>query len=354
MESALANQTRDAIASGAAAAAAWREVGNVEAQSRVLTLLAQEYRTVGDKAGADESVAGAIALLETLPRSAHLAMAYGAKSLLALNRGWNREALEYGQRALAIAREFADSAAESHALCQIGGALLGTGDRAGYEPLERSLSLALEHGLEDHGARAYRTLQFYAGLNRDFPRAERAFHEGVEYCEERGIFSHSAYIRAYYTVCELDRGRWTDAARSAGELLQGSSISGVTQRVTVITTLALVRLRRGEEGTDELLDEALRLALPTGETSRIARVAAARAEQAWYRGNLRTSRARPPSGLEHVAGHTTPWLNGELLFWQSRARPARDRRRGGAALPVDAGRRLAGGGRCVGTHWPTV
>ena len=83
-------------------------------------------------------------------------------------------------------------AAESHALCQIGGALIGTGDRAGYEPLERSLSLALEHGLEDHGARAYRTLQFYAGLIRDFPRAERAFHEGVEYCEERGIFSHSA------------------------------------------------------------------------------------------------------------------------------------------------------------------
>ncbi|MGB6487954.1 MAG: AAA family ATPase [Steroidobacteraceae bacterium] len=350
LESALANQTRDAIASGAAAAAAWREVGNVEAQSRVLTLLAQEYRTVGDKAGADESVAGAIALLETLPRGTHLAMAYGAKSLLALNRGWNREALEYGQRALAIAREFADNAAESHALCQIGGALLGTGDRAGYEPLERSLSLALEHGLEDHGARAYRTLQFYAGLNHDFPRAERAFHEGVEYCEERGIFSHSAYIRAYYTVCELDRGRWTDAARSAGELLHGSSISGVTQRVTVITTLALVRLRRGEEGTDELLDEALRLALPTGETSRIARVAAARAEQAWYRGNLTDVAREAAVGLEHVAGHTTPWLNGELLFWQSRARPPEIA--GEAAQPYRL--MLAGDWRAAADAWERI
>ncbi|HEX4268988.1 MAG TPA: AAA family ATPase [Steroidobacteraceae bacterium] len=321
LESALANQTRDAIASGAAAAAAWGELGNAEAQARALTLLAQEYRTAGDKAGADESVAGAIALLEARPRSAHLAMAYGAKSLLALNRGWNREALDYGQRALAIAREFADRAAESHALCQIGGALLGNGDRAGYEPLERSLSLALEHELEDHAARAYRTLQFYAGLIRDFPRAERAFHEGVEYCEERGIFSQSAYIRAYYTVCDLDRGRWADAARSAGELLHGSVISGVTQRVTVITTLALVRLRRGEEGADEMLDEALRLALPTGETSRIARVAAARAEQAWYRGDLPDIAREVATGLEHVSAHTTPWLNGELLFWQSLAGP---------------------------------
>jgi ATP/maltotriose-dependent transcriptional regulator MalT len=350
LQSALANQTRDAIASGAAAAAAWREVGNVDAQSRVLTLLAQEYRTVGDKAGADESVARAIALLETLPRGTHLAMAYGAKSLLALNRGWNREALEYGQRALAIAREFADNAAESHALCQIGGALLGTGDRAGYEPLERSLSLALEHGLEDHGARAYRTLQFYAGLNRDFPRAERAFQEGVEYCEERGIFSHSAYIRAYYTVCELDRGRWTDAARSAGELLQGSSISGVTQRVTVITTLALVRLRRGEEGTDELLDEALQLALPTGETSRIARVAAARAEQAWYRGNLTEVAREAAVGLAHVAGHTTPWLNGELLFWQSRAGPPEIA--GDVAQPYRL--MLAGDWRAAADAWESI
>ena len=318
-ESALANQTRDAIASGTAAAACWGEIGNVEAQSRVLRLLAPEYRTVGDRAGADECVTGAIALLEELPRSAHLAMAYGARSLLALHRGWNAEALEFGRRALELAREFGDRAAESDALCQIGGALLGTGDRAGYEPLERSLALALEHRFEDQAARAYRTLQFYAGLIHDFARAEQAFREGVEYCEERGIFSHSAYIRAYYTICELDRGHWTEAARMASELLRSPEVAGVTQRVTVMTTLALVRIRRGDPGADELLQEALVLALPTSEVSRIARVAAARAEQAWYCGKPVDVARETATGLAHVRGHTTPWLNGELLFWQSRA-----------------------------------
>jgi DNA-binding CsgD family transcriptional regulator len=321
-ESSLANQTREAIASATAAVASWRQVGNVEAHARVLCLLSQEYRTVGDKADADECVAGAITLLEALPRTANLAMAYGWRSLLAVHRGWDREALEFGRRALELAREVGDHAAESHALCNIGGALLGTGDRAGYEPLERSLALALEHRLEDHAARAYRTLLFYAVLIHDFARAHRVFQEGVEYCEERGIFSHSAYIRAYYTTCALDRGEWTDAARMAAELLGSSEVTGVQQRVTIMATLALVRLRRGDPGADELLDQAFALAVPTSELNRIGRVAAARAEQAWYAGRLADVARETAIGLAHVRGHTAPWINGELLFWQSRAQPA--------------------------------
>jgi DNA-binding CsgD family transcriptional regulator/tetratricopeptide (TPR) repeat protein len=322
-ESSLSNQTREAIASGTAAVACWRELGNAHAQSRVLQLLVQEYRTVGDKAGADESVAQAIALLEGLPRGADLAMAYGARSLLALARGWNAEALEFGRRALELSREVGDRSAESYALCHFGGALLGMGDRAGYEPLEQSLALALEHKLDEHAARAYRTLQFYAALVHDFARAEQAFRDGVEYCEERGIFSHSAYIRAYYTTCELDRGNWAEAMRMAAELLRSSEVTGVTPRVVLMTTLALLRIRRGDPGAEEFLDEALDLAIQTGEVSRIARVAAARAEQAWYRENLADVARESALGLAHVQGHITPWLHGELLFWHSRAQTDR-------------------------------
>jgi len=318
-ESSLANQTRAAIASANAALACWGEVGDGGAQARVLSALSQEYRTVGDKEGSDRCVAAAIGLLEGLPRSADLAMAYSWRSLLALHRGWDREALEYGQRALELARELGDRAAESHALCNIGGARLGTGDAAGYQFLERSLALAHQDGLEDHVARAYRTLLFYAVLIHDFARAQQTFQEGVEYCEERGIFSHSAYIRAYYTAGELDRGHWTDAARMATELLQGSEVTGVQQRVTILTTLALVRLRRGDPGADELLDEALMLALPTSELNRIGRVAAARAERAWYAGRLEDVAREAALGLEQVRGHNAPWIKGELLYWQSRA-----------------------------------
>jgi DNA-binding CsgD family transcriptional regulator len=320
-ESSLANQAHAAISSASAALAAWRESGDERAQARLLCTLSQEYRTVGERAHADECVAGAIRVLESLPHGGDLAMAYSWRSLLAVHRGHDHDALEFGQRALELARTLNDRAAESHALCNLGGAMLGCGDRGGYLPLERSLALARAGGLEDHVARAYRTLLFYAVLIHDFGRAQQAFHEGVEYCEERGIFSHSAYIRAYYTACALDRGEWAEAARTASELLRSSEFSGVHQRVTILATLALVRLRRGDPGVDELLEEALTLALPTAELNRIGRVAAARAEQAWYDGRLDDVARESARGLAYVRGHRAPWINGELLFWQSRADP---------------------------------
>jgi DNA-binding CsgD family transcriptional regulator len=317
-ESSLANHTRAAIDSATAAVAAWRQVGNTRAQSRVLNFLSQDYRTEGDKARADECVAASVALLESLPPSIDLALAYSARALLAVNRGWDKEALEYAEKALTIARQFGDSAAESHALCNIGSAQLGRGERIGYETLEQSLALALEHN-EEYAARTYRSMLFYAVLVHDFERADRLFREGLAYCEERGIFSHSAYMRAYYTPCELERGRWTEAAQMASDLLRNAEFTGIPQRALTLATLALVRLRRGDPGANGLLEEALTLAEPTGELNRIGRVAAARAEQAWLNGDLERVAREAKLGLRYVAGHTAPWIKGELAFWLSRA-----------------------------------
>lgn len=61
---------------------------------------------------------------------------------------------------------------------------------------------------------------------------------------------------------------------------------------------------------------------PQSELNRIGRVAAARAERAWYEGRLADVARETASGLAHVCGHTAPWIHGELLFWQSRVQPA--------------------------------
>ncbi|TLY83726.1 MAG: hypothetical protein E6K41_00470 [Gammaproteobacteria bacterium] len=107
----------------------------------------------------------------------------------------------------------------------------------------------------------------------------------------------------------------------ASELLRGSEATGVQQRITLLASLATVRLRRGDPGADELLAEALELAVPTCELNRIGRVAAARAEQAWYAGRYAEVARETELGLRHVRGHTAPWIHGELLFWQSRVQP---------------------------------
>jgi DNA-binding CsgD family transcriptional regulator/tetratricopeptide (TPR) repeat protein len=316
-ECGLTNQTAKAIASANRALDLWRLAGDIEAQSRVLSLLTPEYRMSGEGKMADQCIAQAIALLEPLAPSIHLAMAYSTRSRLASNRGLDQEAIEFGERALQLARKFADPAIESQALNSIGSAMLIAGDSSGYESLDRSLAVARENNLEECTARAYCNLMFCATLGHDFVRAERSFRDGVAFCEERGLFSSIAYLRTYGSRLALDRGDWTEAAQIVSELSHSTELVPV-QRVPTRVTLALVRIRRGDPGAEDPLNEVYDLALSMGEPERIGRVTAARAEQAWYCGDLETVARQTAIGLEHLADHRIPWVKGELLFWQSR------------------------------------
>jgi len=69
------------------------------AAARVLLLLGRQYWKSGQKTLADRHVQDAIALLETLPPSRELAMAYSARAQLAMTGDHVEETLEFGQRA---------------------------------------------------------------------------------------------------------------------------------------------------------------------------------------------------------------------------------------------------------------
>jgi len=83
-----------------------------------------------------------------------------------------------------------------------------------------------------------------------------------------------------------------------------------------------VRARRGDPGADPLLEEAMRLALPTTEIQRIGPVAAARAELAWYRGDHSRAAQEAAIGLQALGGRRDTWICGELAYWGRRADPA--------------------------------
>jgi DNA-binding CsgD family transcriptional regulator len=317
-ECSLTNQPGRAIVSGKQALGLWRMEGNIEAQARMLCFLTPEYRMSGDRIAANQSIAEAIALLEPLPPSVHLAMAYSARSRLGSNRGLDQETVDFGRRALALAVEFGNAVIESHTLNSIGAALLIAGDSAGYEYLEKSLALALDKKLDECVARCYSNAMFCATLNHDMPRAEKAFRDGVAYCEERGLFSSVAYLRTYGARLALDRGDWAGAAQMVFESSQTIELVPV-QRVPSRATLALLRIRRGDPGADALLDEVYDLAMSMDEPERLGRITAARAEQAWYRGDLETIVRETAVGLRELGDRKIPWVKGELLFWQSKA-----------------------------------
>ncbi|HEY0341665.1 MAG TPA: LuxR C-terminal-related transcriptional regulator, partial [Steroidobacteraceae bacterium] len=291
------------------------------AQGRMLLLLGNQYWKSGDRQLAYCQVDDAIALLESLPPSRDLAMGYSARARLGMTSGSVEDAVTFGQRAIELAERLASNDVRAHALNNMGAALLSAGDPAGLPLLQQSLGIALEHKWQDHAGRAYANLVSSTVGQHMTPVARRYVREGIEYCEVHEVQDCLNYIRAWGSQLYLDCGEWDDAAQAAGELLDRYS-AAVPQRIPALVVLARVRMRRGDPGVDPLLDEAARLASQTGEFQRIAPVAAARAEAAWYNGDLRQVGREAINGLRAAPARPDPWMAAELAFWQHRADPS--------------------------------
>jgi len=316
----LTNQVSASLESATRALAIWREQADITAQARTLLMIGMQQWKSGQKAHADPPVAEAIALLETLPPSRELAMAYSARSQRAMTANQIQDAMEFGQRALGLATQFGDHGVRAHALNNIGSVLVGMDRQAGIAKLEESLAVSLQHNLHVHAGRAYANLVSLCVSQHIHSVAARYVQEGLEYCEVHEVNDCLSYIRAYAAHFELNSGRWDEAARLAGRVIEQHELA-IAQRLPAMVVLGLVRARRGDPGVDPLLDEALHLARPTGELQRIGRVACAGAEAAWYRGDLGRVARQAAIGLEAAAGGRAPWILGELAFWGRRADP---------------------------------
>ena len=95
-----------------------------------------------------------------------------------------------------------------------------------------------------------------------------------------------------------------------------------------IIALGHLRVRQGDSSAVELLDQARALALPTGEIQRIGPMSVARAEGAWWNGDLQQTIAEAQPGYELARRGGDPWPLGALAFWMSRA---------GQAVPLPEG-----------------
>jgi DNA-binding CsgD family transcriptional regulator/tetratricopeptide (TPR) repeat protein len=320
----MTNQVMTALESATQALLIWRQLGDVDSQARVLLLIGRQYWKSGQNTNANRHISEAIALFETLPVGSGLAMAYSARSQLAMTSDRMEEAVEFGSRALDLAARFADHSVRAHALNNMGTALMETDIANGLAKLEESLAISRQHNLQDHAARAYANLVSTGVRRRLSGVSSHYLAEGIEYCEVHDVQDSLNYIRVYGAYADFNAGAWEKAASEATELLEHHCLA-VAQRVPALMVLARVRARRGDPGVDSLLEEAMQLALPTGELQRIGPIAAARVEAAWYRGDLPRAANEAAVGLQAAAGHRDPWIPGELAYWAHRVgQPAHD------------------------------
>ena len=276
-------------------------------------------------ADAERSVNRAIAILQALPPGPPLAMAYSAKSQLHM-LAWEEEpALEWGQRAIALAEQLGDVEILIHATTNVGSIETQRDYRAGTEKIEFALRLAREHEMHDHVGRCYSNLGSNYVRSRQYAAARRSLEEGLEYTTARDLDTYTIYMLGWQAQMEFETGHWAAAERVAREalrLVQGQTIT----TLPALVTLGYLKVRQGDPGADTplnradaLLNQAYALALPTRELQRLAPVAVALAEAAWLRDE--------PEQIPDVAGlayslaleRNDPWILGEIAIWMWRS-----------------------------------
>ncbi|HWH97437.1 MAG TPA: AAA family ATPase [Pseudolysinimonas sp.] len=284
-----------------------RELGDPERLGASLRWLSRFQWFDGRRTDAEVSAREASAMLIDIADRSLYALAVSNEAQLALLAHDTARALELSTHAIGIAREVGHAGALSHALTNYGTALMYHGDLDGMRQLVEAGEVALAVDDIEDAARAAVNLvwglldQYRLGL------AEIHLARALEVTERAEFFGFVTYQQMEQARLDLARARWEDALAMVDPLPDPPHA-----RCVALTVIGTVRLRRGEEGVDEALDEAKRLADRLGELQRRGPVAVARAEAALLRGDSAEARAIARPEYEDAVRREASSLRAEL------------------------------------------
>jgi ATP/maltotriose-dependent transcriptional regulator MalT len=270
-----------AVEAGQRAVEENRSLGDLRQLGACLRWLSRIWWMAGDRANAEQASREAISVLERAGDRRLLALALSNESQLCMLAYRFAESIAYGERAASLAREADDAAVTAHALTNIGVSRWGLGDPAGQPTLDEALRVALEAGDVEDACRAYvnlvRNLLDWFRLDE----AERYLTAAMKLAEESEFFGILSYMQVMRARLEFARGSWDEAVRAA-EPAVGAFLPA---RCPALVVLGRVSVRRGQPQAARLLSSAWTLAVQIDEMQRLGPAAAARAEDAWLRGD---------------------------------------------------------------------
>ena len=314
----LIDQVPRSIDARRAALEVWRAQGSRLQEGDALRWLSRLSWIEGRRAEADQYAASAVAALESLPPGPELAMAYSNRAQLDMLAADADSAVQWAQRTLQLAEPAGYDEICCHALNNLGTARLIAGVEAGWDDLNRSLTLALAQGFQEHAARAYTNLVAMAIQRKQYSAGARYLSEGLTYCERHDLDSWRFYMLGWRGRARFEQGDWLGAAEDAQAVVSEAGSAPIA-RIPALTILAHLRIRRGDPDIATPLNEARELAARTHEMQRLSGVAVAGADAAWIAGDrqLITQEVQPVYELAHARRDL--WMKGELALWMWRA-----------------------------------
>jgi DNA-binding CsgD family transcriptional regulator/tetratricopeptide (TPR) repeat protein len=266
---------------------------------------------------AEKPIIEAIDLLEKMPETRELALAYSGLVMFYMNHDNPDGTIRAGRRALELAERFGDDETLLHTLNSVGSMEILMGDSAGKDKLLRSLEMAEELGMDEHVGRAYINLGDVFVRARMYDGLIELLTRGIDFCRERGLDLWRMWLLTSAAELHLARGDWSHAVEAAEIVMHGER--GQLPRVRAQPVIALVRARRGDPDVWPLLDEARAMAKSEGELQAMVPVSIARAEAAWLEGRLEAIGDETEECFRKTMGLGAWWSLGELLCWRRRA-----------------------------------
>ena len=317
-ECAVLDRLPEAIEAYREAVALWADAGDAARQAEALSLLAWPLVRHGANAEADEVAGQAIALLEPLGPSGELANAYRTQAHLRMLDRDCGAAVAIGGKAIDMAEALGDMSTLAQAEMVVGAAKLVTDDMEGRAHLDRCIEIARAGGLHEVVALARMNIGTSYGEQYRFAEAEAELLDGIAFARDHDLDHSGHYMASWLALTHMFQGRWDEASAICAELLAQPNLAAIS-RIMALVALGRIRVRRGDPGARDVLDEALLLARQTSTLQRLAPVHAARAELAWFAGDPEQAAAEAARVIELAQRRRHVWHTGEMLFWRHSA-----------------------------------
>jgi class 3 adenylate cyclase/tetratricopeptide (TPR) repeat protein len=233
-------------------------VDDIESAAEAETYLSDALHGRGDVRGAGEHVDQALALIRDKPPSAAKAAALAQRSKLSMLAG-QRDAIDVGREALAIADQLGLDELRATLLNTIGAVRTFEGDWGGLEDLKQSLVLALEVKSPGEIQRSHNNLMEAYRRMGNWPEASRTLAENRKAIEGFGILGPLRWVRAEEAHDAYYTGNWDASIAAADDVL--SQAEGAYLEPVVRALRAKIRFARGDQqGADEDATRGVELA----------------------------------------------------------------------------------------------
>lgn len=307
------------------------------------------WRERGERQEAVDAITGALAALERIPPTVERVRAYA--ELSRLQSAWSdyEDSVRTGERALALAAQFADRRCRVEALhASAASKMFVRDDREARAQLEVALGIAIEDGFDDAAAHLFVTLQMVSIIYRDHPYALEVAERGLAYCEARDLDAFYSRLLENRAFALIELARW-DEANEAMARCRAVPGLGVRLGNSLAFLAARQQARRGLTASSAywLQLQETPAVIPMGY--RVPAIAAACAEVAWLRGDPTAARRVLQIGIEGAIAQNSSRLLGPLLVWAQRCGMPLPRHN--LAIVPPHAHELAGDVAAAAAHW---